>query len=409
MGNPSTGYTFIRVSDTGEQWRLTALQKTLNILGGFGCIKEAFAAAEDTEHLPLAQVCERAALSARGGYIKFDLAGFGTTLDFPPTKFANVQPHVRYLTVEVPKRAFTELAGDPMRVELFAAAWARLCDAQQAEIAYFSEAIANSESFVAEDVQAVEQENLDELVNTTAYWRTYLSPAVVERWYTRIKPHRLKRLQRLPSGAFVLAAGLGSNPQLGDLDAPLHMRFLIDNIEAHSAIPGAERLRNTLRQDLYQYEEIEKQSVEVRYHEKSHENHLIFQQIRADLDAIRAVWAYARRSEGVVGVEQEIAYEVGDGKTEQIQVSVVTNGGRTWVLPTLLYPFTLNEKAWNDEQEGLEIRVLYLLEAAEHYARGGEKPRLFVYFWRDVSQEVHDALRAMGVDVEVADALPILT
>ncbi len=404
MGMISTGYTFFRVSEPDERWRITMLHRTLEALGGSQQIKKAFAKAEDTTTLSLEQVCERAALSKRGGYLTFDLAGFRTDLEFPRE---NSPAPFYYLTWEVPTGAFLQVQGDPMRVEIFGEAWTRLCDAQGAEVAFFPDGIRDSEVFIPDYLSALQQNNLHELVGP-GYWRTYFSQAAADRWHNQLIETWKDQSEILPSGALILYAGRGYNPEWGDWDALLNARFLIKQIESHTEVPGSERLLEILHREEQQLQAIEDQPTELRYHENTSINRAVLKQARIQLDYVRATWACALQQTGLVGVEQSVTSKEYDGTTEQVLVPIVADQGRTWVIATLLHPFHLDEPAWNDLQTGLEAQVWRLLIAAEHHLSLGESPRVVVYFWRGVSEQVRETLLAMGVSVEVADHLPLL-
>ena len=104
------------------------------------------------------------------------------------------------------------------------------------------------------------------------------------------------------------------------------------------------------------------------------------------------------QSSGLIGVVQEVQGE--DGET--IEVPVLADEGRTWVYPTLLYPFEVQDEQWSDPNEGLEIQIFTLLKAAQHHTIAGKPPMVVVFFWRGVTQEVRDQLEAMGARVEVS-------
>ncbi|MBV9617470.1 MAG: hypothetical protein JO031_18610 [Ktedonobacteraceae bacterium] len=163
-----------------------------------------------------------------------------------------------------------------------------------------------------------------------------------------------------------------------------------------------------LRQEEQLLQAIEDQSTEIRYHENSYTNRMILDQARIQLDQVRATWACALRQTGLVGVAQTMVSQERQGTTEQVLVPIVADQGRSWIIATLLFPFDLDDPAWNAPQSGLEALVWSLLIAAEHQQRRGETPHVLVYFWRGVSEQVHEALLAMGAGVEVADHLPVL-
>jgi hypothetical protein len=400
---PATGIIFVSASIPDERRRLTVLSRTLKALGGVKKIKEAFAPAERISHLSLEQRCERAALSTKhgGGFLKFDLAGFETTCRFSHTDNQTLHP---YVILEIPRNSFgSSLTGDPMRVELFAAEWGHLCESQEAELAYFSEGFPHEDQRVQSFVDALENDDLQEIVGSN--WRTYLSLALAVRWQQQGHP-RMSRTELLPSGAYIFSSGRGYNPVLGDANAEtfLHADFLRAQIQLHPEIKGHERLLSLINQEVQTLQAIEAQPAEERYYENSHANVAAQDQARRNLFQVRATWACALQSRDLVGVAQ---VWTGGDPPRTLEFPVVADGGRTWLLPTLLHPFDLNDEAWNDAEAGLKARVRSLLATSRQNLIAGEPPRLLVYFWRGVTPEVREALLAMGADVEVADHLPV--
>jgi hypothetical protein len=424
VSQTATGYTFFRVAESDEQWRLTVLHRILEALGGLQRIKEAVIFHEDTSKLSLEQKCERVALNQRGGLLKFDLAGFPMTLWFP--RMRNQASVVQYLTLDTPAGAFIRLdptldipegafiiamKGDPMRVEVFAQEWVRLCEAQGAYVAFFPDGVwYNSEVMIPDYLETVERNDMLSIVQTS-YWRTYLSPAAVKRFQEQLEQPWEGQSEQLLSGAQVFfyagyGLGRGYNPYLGDRDVPHNTQFLLEQIEPHTEVAGSERLVGLLRQIAQRWPEIENVPSELEDY-PAYERTLA--QARARLDDVRAIWACARLQKGLVGVQQEVTIRQEDGITQQVYVPVIANEGRTWLIATLLHPFNLDEEAWNDPASGLATQVQRLLDTAKYQqSTGGEAPRVVVYFWRGVSEQVRQALQEMGAGVEVADHLPLL-
>ncbi len=411
MGTLATGITFIPISTSNEQWRLTVLHRTLEALGGVQKIKEAVVAYERTAHLPLEQRCERVALGPgySSSYLVFDLAGFKTTFQFSRP---NSPLPVPYVTLEIPRGSFaSDLVGDPMRVEVFAAEWVRLCEMQGAELAYFSEGFSTiEEERLQTFFAALQENNLSTIANSN--WRTYLSPSLMDRWQEQLKQPGRYRMERLPSGAAVCSSGRGYNPVMGDANSEtfLQAEFLSTQIQRHPEIEGAQKLLRLIEQEVEKLHAIEAQDIEdieddELYHERFHENMQVEDLARARMFQIRATWTYALQSSGLVGVVQDVQGE--DGET--IEVPVIEDEGRTWIYPTLLYPFEVQDEEWSDPHEGLEIQVFTLLNAAQQNIISGEPPRVVVFFWRGVTQEVREQLEAMGARVEVSpNPIPLL-
>src|SRR5947209_19686213 len=110
---------------------------------------------------------------------------------------------------------------------------------------------------------------------------------------------------------------------------------------------------------------------------------------RATLDEVRATWACALQRSGLVGVQHLFA---NTSDPPACVVPVVAAWGREWLLPTLLFPFTLEDPAWSDPQTGLETRVQYLLVLAQEHLVEGKPPQVIVFFCRTVSPDVRAAL-----------------
>ena len=262
MGTLATGITFIPISTSNEQWRLTVLHRTLEAVGGVQKIKEVDVASEKTAHLSLEQRCERVALGTNYGfsYLVFDIAGFKTTFRFSRP---NSQIPVPYIILEIPRGSFVDFVGDPMRVEVFAAEWVRLCEMQEAELAYFSEGTSNEEVIRLQPLFAAYQENnLNEIAGSS--WRTYLSPSLTTRWQGQLKQRGGSRLEMLPSGAAVFSSGRGYNPIMGNANDEtfLQAEFLITQIQRHPEIEGAQKLLRLIEQEVEKLHAIDAQDIE---------------------------------------------------------------------------------------------------------------------------------------------------
>lgn len=410
-----TGYAFFRAAESEEQWRLAVLHRLLETLGGSHRIKDAGTYFVDTYKLPLEQRIERAVLNQRGGFLEFDLAGVSMTLRFPEWD----QSPMRYFaleclagefrgfdpTIDPPDEAPVKgMERDPMRVEVFAQEWVRFCEAQGAYVAFFSNWVwFNSDDLIPYYLEDLEQNDILSIVKSSS-WRTYLSPTAVKRFQEQLEQPWKGRSEQLPSGARVFA-GRGYNPFWDDRDAPTNAHFLLQQIEPHTEVAGSEHLVGLLRQVAQRLQE----SKEMLARSEFDAYRAMLRQVRPRLDDVRATWACARLQKGLVGVQQEVTIRQEDGTTQQIYVPVIADQGHTWLVASLLYSFNLDEEAWSDPQSGLAVQTQRLLEAAKYQqSTGGTSPRVVVYFWRGVSEQVRQALLEMGVSVEVADHLPLL-
>jgi hypothetical protein len=410
MGEQPRGHTFISVSEPGEKWRVATLHRTLEALGGIQHIKKAYAYTERDTSLSTEQMCDRITRNPEGGELLFDLAGIETTLWFPNFRHLSRFPllpqgHIQYIELGVAKYDFGEPPGDPMRIELFAQQWAHLCEAQEAIAAIFTMGTLDEDVYIPEFVAALQTYDLEALA-PGRNWRTYLAPTIAKRWEQALEESGIDRIEVLPSGGLVLTSELlrGYNPVSGNTDLIPNAQFLLEQIALHREIAGAEHLLALLSQQATKLQEIENQQAKTW----SRENSLMEEQIRTQLHHIRATWACALQSPGLIGVAQTVPLESVGEASETIAVPVIAHHGHTWLYPTLSYPFDLHDPAWNAPQHGLENRIWHLLDAAQHNPIAGAPPRIIVYFWRNVSPQVHHALTQMGATVEIADHLPIL-
>lgn len=117
----------------------------------------------------------------------------------------------------------------------------------------------------------------------------------------------------------------------------------------------------------------------------------------------RLVWGSAARRDRL-GLLDAIA--------DKVEVDVVSDGGRTWTERKAVEPFGLDSTNWKGDgsTQGLSRQAEELLHAASQnpVIINGEAvvPRVVVEFPQGVSQEVADALSAMGVEVRGAIVYP---
>ncbi|MDQ2713819.1 MAG: hypothetical protein M3Z08_02820 [Chloroflexota bacterium] len=356
---------------------------------------------ENVSGLSLVDTLERLSQSDEPGSFYIDLGGFTTDIWFE-------QPQQGYcwLVLMVNKYDFLEIEGDPARVESFAAAWVRFCEAMQASAAVFSKAVYDRTQWIEEHLAALLSRDMATFV-TNVDWRTYLEPELGRLWREQEQePHRyFIRAEELPSGALLIEAGEGSNPEMGDEDALYHVRFLIEHLTRHPEVSGSERLLKTLYQEEKRLLRINDDADYGKHRNNAYYDAEGARESRMILGEVRATWLCALERPGLVGVQQTFASEPGQA---EVVVPIVAEEGREWIIATLRRPFDLNAVDWNDPQTGLQGRVQRMLAAARQHPVRGEPPRVVVFFWRGVSPEVRAELSAWGAGVEVADHLPVL-
>ncbi len=358
----------------------------------------------ELSELSLLDRLERLGQSDEPGSFYIDLGGFTTYI-----WFERPRQGCRWLVLVlmVDRYDFLEIEGDPARVEIFAAAWVRLCEALEATAAVLSKEVGyDRPQWIEEHLAALRSRDMTAFV-TNVDWRTYLEPELGRLWREQVEePHRYYiRWEELPSGALLIEAGEGYNPEMGDRDAVYHARFLIDQLTRHPEVSGSEHLLETLYQEEKRLLRIEDEANYGKHGKNARYDPEGRRQSRLILDEIRATWLCALERPGLVGVQQTFASEPGQAS---VVVPIVADGGREWIIATLRHPFDLNAADWNDPQTGLQGRVQRMLAAARQHPVRGEPPRVVVFFWRGVSSEVRAELSAWGVGVEVADHLPIL-
>ncbi len=409
MSSYSLGFLFFPLSRPIATNNVEILRRSLETLGGIQQVRDisVFRTDEDIHALSYEQACKLLGQHEQGGRITIDIAGFNTDLWFTPSSIQS-EAGYQYLRIEIPYREVANIKGDPMRIELFAAAWVRLCEVLQAQAAYFDHInMGRIEDIALSRIRKLRQGNFWEFTRTR-YWRAYLDPAAAGRWHEQNQQAAWQwdeRIETLPSGALVLSLKDRYNPELGDDDAIFNARFLIQQLTQRPDIAGVESLLEQLSLEEKRLIRIEDDADYTKHGSDAEMDYEGLAESRAILDDIRATWACALEQRGLVGVMQTFTEEA---RREPVLVPVFADEGREWVIATLLYPFDLDTSAWNDPQNGLQARVQTLLDTAQRHPIDSEPPRVIVYFWRGVSDEVREALTAMGASVEVADHLPLL-
>jgi hypothetical protein len=94
----------------------------------------------------------------------------------------------------------------------------------------------------------------------------------------------------------------------------------------------------------------------------------------------------------------------------RVTINVISEGGRKWVNVTSVNPFGLRSSAWvgrkptsrapHRHKKGLQRQMARMLAMAQQHPIEGAVPRVVVHFAKAVTREVHDALVAMGCEVE---------
>ncbi|MDQ2905701.1 MAG: hypothetical protein M3Y81_19415 [Chloroflexota bacterium] len=383
--------------------RKALIERILTFIGGPQQIlkQEVDLLYDNISDLSLLEALERLSQSDEPGSFYIDLGGFTTRIWFE-------QPQQEYcwFLLMVDKYAFLEIEGDPARVESFSAAWVRFSEAMQASAAVFSNAVYDKTLWIEEHLAALLSRDMEAFV-TNVDWRTYLEPALGRLWREQAQePHRyFIRAEELPSGALLVEAGEGYNPEMGDGDALYHARFLIEHLTRHPEVSGSGRLLETLDQEEKRLLRIEDEANYGKHGKNARYDPEGEREARMILDEVRATWLCALERPGLVGVQQTFASEPGQAS---VVVPIVAEEDREWIIATLRRPFDLNAADWNDPQTGLQGRVQRMLTAARQHPVKGEPPRVLVFFWRGVSSEVRAELSAWGADIEVADHLPVL-
>ena len=403
MSEPAVGFVFIPIQPDEEDWKKHLVRRVFQALGGFQRVKEVHVL-DTPVHPPNEQDIELIGSSKFGGNLVCpDFAGFWMVLAICRTRpGAAYQP----LYLNVSSRSFSNIQGDPMRVEAFAAAFVQLCESLDAAAAYFSEARYTSpDELIDEGLNLLQREDIQGFFSQSG-WRAYFHPQRIANWREKLDLRYEKWVEELPSGALVIADWRGYNPQLGDGDALPNARFLLAQVERRAEIAGAHVLLSMLRQEEKRLLRIEDDADYSKHREDAHYDSQSMREARAVLDEVRATWACALERPGLVGVQQPFSGAAGQ---EEIMVPIVADEGREWLLATLLHPFDLNSAEWNDPETGMQARVQRLLDAARQHPIKGEPPRVVIYFWRGVTPEVREALISLGAGIEVAGHLPILT
>lgn len=371
-------------------------------------------------NLSLQAALERVCQSDEPGSFFIDLGGFATEI-----KLQHPQQDYYSLILEVDKYAFLEIEGDPARVEIFSAAWVRFCEAMQASAAVFSRELGyDRPQHIEKRLHALQQQNMAAFV-THVDWRTYLEPALGQLWREQVPEpqHHSIHVVEVSSGALVIHAEPGYNPELGNDDTVLHLRFLLEYLKTHQELPGSDRLLTYLqKQDddpLRRYLELrETVNLSSTSPEQRAEYSTLDRTLHDLVMDVRASLACASRLTDVVSLYQPMKMLDASGETREIEVPIIRERGRVWITATLLYPYELRELTYEkvhlalgrvkSEREKLRERVRRLLETAQQHPIEGKPPRLLVFFWRGVTDEMCAELNSLNVDVEVADQLPLL-
>lgn len=404
MSTPSMGFLFIPSSNINN---MEILQYCLKALGSIEQVRDVFIVGENTANLSQEQACTLLSRNKRGGSISIDIAGFNTEIWFTPDSTQSAEGY-QYLRIEVPYWEFAEIEGDPMRVELFAMAWVHLCETLHVQAAYFH-------SHNAGKIENIAQACINKLhkgafweFTRTRYWRCYLAPSAAAEWQNQNRQAEhswAESLEALHSGALVLSRNEYYNPELGNNDALLNTRFLIQQLSQHPEICNMNILLKILHQEGKRLLRIESDGIYTKHGAEAQIDYEGLTESRTILDEVRATWACALHRPGLVGVQQIFSNAA---EHTEVVVPIVADNGREWMLPTLLYPFNLASTKWNDLETGLRARVQRLQETAQQYKIADKPPRVGVYFWRGVTTEVQEALNAMHAGIEIADRLPLL-
>jgi hypothetical protein len=422
MSEPARGFWFVPIPLDTPTWKTQLIERIFNHFGIAPEIENTgikltyhhlYPSRSLTPDMGREQMIGMMAVHEPGwSIVRSNFGGFGAYITCYHT-----QPQSAYqiFDIDVDKHAFSDIQGDPMKVEAFSAEWVRMCEVLGAEVAYFSEATYSSPDELSnEGLTFLQQENLQGFVNY-GWWRTYLYPRTIENWQEKLDLSQEEQVEHLPSGALLIANGNGYNPQIGDFDALPNARFLLTQVEKRAEIPGADQLLSIVRHEEKHLARIYDDQDYAKHHDEAFYDWEGLAQARVVLDEVRATWACALERPGLVGVQQAFA---------EVIVPVVADGGREWILPTLLFPvdkaqivkkderrrqrLAKREAAWSDIETGLLGRVLWMQERAKGILVDGESPRIVVYCWRGVSPDVQGELQSLGVQVEVADHLPLL-
>ncbi|HET8910807.1 MAG TPA: hypothetical protein VFN23_05050 [Ktedonobacteraceae bacterium] len=399
---PAKGLLFVPIPSDHPTWRQDLVRKILEALGGLSLIQRTFDY-RNLEHLRH-DTEQTIQFIASQEYEHITCDNFGTFgLDFWLLK-ARPESSYQVLETAISKIQLSEIQRDPMRVEVFAQQWVSLCEKVGAEIAYFVESNFNSiDDVIVEALESLQRGDIEDCLRTEGSpWRCYLSPTIISRLGVTPDWSWIKRLDHLPSGGLVIHDGAGYNPNLGDLDAVYNATFLREQLEKHLDVTGGSVLLDRAKREEENLKSIMDAMSYIKHGDDARYDFDGVDKSRIILDDIRATLACALRRPGLVGVEQQVTDPT---QQKSLTVLVMADGGREWLVPTLLFPFDRDSSDWSDPQTGLRVRVQVLLDLAQHRA---EAPRVIAYFWRGVSPEVREALVAMGAQVEAADSLPLL-
>jgi hypothetical protein len=322
--------------------------------------------------------------------------------------------HVLLVTSDQSQFRWPDPWHDPALVEEFSDRWLATCEALRVLYGYYSHGISMPTTEHRQTVlKRLAAGEIDELV-TNAHWRSYLGSPLMARWgeeMLALADARVGAIQRAgdtysveqrPSGALVLAAGLGYNPCQGDFDLDQQAQFLVRQVEPHQQIPGVAALLAELQGEL----QGRIARIEAALGTSSVKRDEV-RQSRAYLNGVRGLWACAQEHSGLVGVNQSMAVRRANGQDAAVVVPVVAGNGQEWLLPLNRAPFNSEDAAWNTPDSGIRAQVEDLLLAARQHPLHGATPRVIVVLWNGISPEIQRALVNMGAQVEQPGHRPI--
>ncbi len=327
--------------------------------------------------------------------------------------------HILLLTSDQSQFRWPKPWHDPALVEDLSDRWLATCEALQVTYGYYSDSALATVEHRQVVLKRLAEGEIDQQVSN-AHWRSYMGTPLMARWGDEIQQlaeFRLGPLQpagehyyiqrqdplqpagsyfieQRPSGALLLAAGLGYNPCKGDFDLEQQAQFLLRQIEPHQQLPGVAALLAGLR------EEVQGRIARIEAAEPSNTDWNAVSQSRAYLNGVRGLWASAQEHSGLVGVNESRAVRLAGGQETTAVIPVVAGNGQEWLVPINREPFGTKDAAWNDLTTGLQAQVEKLLLAADQHLVNGAPPRIIVVFWKGGSAEVQQALVNMGAQVE---------
>lgn len=398
MSNPLDGYFYIPFI---EQWaERGGIARIMNFLGPAENIKGVFIAGVE---YPFEDGLS-ALLYGKAGMIKATIAGFTSNIWFQ--EVANT-----YISIEitVPEWELAEPKGDPARVELFALKWGELCEVMGVKAAFFSDYGAVATMDHKRKLDNLIQGEISEFVAGWP-WRMYLDHDIARTWNEDAPLDQARYAVQSRSGALIIYAGKGYNPVFGDMDLDHHVDFLVEMMREKQEISGVAQLIANLEGEkngrIKQiYAEIDEGP---RYNGPKQGKNGVMQS-RIYIDTIRALWAAAYKRPGLVGVNQTVSLTRASGETDALVVPIIADNGQEWLLVSNHDPFAIKDTTWTGVAEDLAPQVRDLLAAAQQHPVAGQPPRVVVFCWKGIADDLRATLEAMGAQIEVAPVpVPLL-